>query len=84
MCNERKVKEEGRENCDVLEMQNIECECELNCPAGNNWVNRKIANNQGKRLAVFDTEYHVGKGLFADEAIKKGDFIIEYKGKISI
>ena len=80
-CNVSKVKKESRANCDILELQNIECK--TNCNAGNKCVNRKIANNQGKKLAVFDTKYHVGKGLFADEEIKKGDFIIEYTGKNS-
>ncbi len=34
-----------------------------------------------RHLVVKQTRYGAGKGLFAGEALKRGDFIIEYVGK---
>ena len=56
-------------------------ECDEGCRGGDKCKNRKIQNNGYKKVKVGDTNGK-GEGLFADEDIKKGEYIIEYVGQI--
>ena len=56
-------------------------ECDEGCRGGDKCKNRKIQNNGYKKVKVRDTNGK-GEGLFADEDIKKGEYIIEYVGQI--
>ena len=56
-------------------------ECDKNCNGGRECTNKRIQKNQWKMVEQREAE-NKGEGLFAIENIKKGNFIIEYVGKI--
>jgi serine/threonine protein kinase len=56
-------------------------ECGPNCRAGNLCGNKRIRTQQWKKVQVFDAGPKKGRGLRTLEAVRKGDFIIEYVGK---
>jgi hypothetical protein len=56
-------------------------ECDEGCKGGDKCKNRNIQNGGYKKVKVGDTNGK-GEGLFADEDIKKGKYIIKYVGQI--
>ncbi len=56
-------------------------ECDEGCKGGDKCENRIIQKSGYKKVKVGDTNGK-GEGLFADEDIKKGEYIIEYVGQI--
>ena len=55
-------------------------ECRKNCDAGLHCGNRRIQQQQFKKLQVFEAGLK-GKGLQVMEPVKKGDIITEYTGR---
>jgi hypothetical protein len=56
-------------------------ECEKGCQGGMNCPNKRIQTGLWKKVETKETQGS-GNGLFAMEDIKKGDYIIEYVGRI--
>jgi hypothetical protein len=56
-------------------------ECDENCNGGRECTNKRIQKNQWNMMEQRETQNR-GDGLFAMEDIEKGNFIIEYMGKI--
>ena len=56
-------------------------ECEKDCKGGMNCPNKRIQTGLWKKVETKDTQGS-GNGLFAMEDVKKGDYIIEYVGRI--
>jgi len=56
-------------------------ECEKGCKGGMNCPNKRIQTGLWKKMEGKETQGS-GNGLFAMEDVKKGDYIIEYVGRI--
>jgi len=56
-------------------------ECEKGCQGGMNCPNKRIQTGLWKKVETKETQGS-GNGLFAMEDVKKGDYIIEYVGRI--
>ena len=56
-------------------------ECKKDCNGGMNCLNKRIQTGLWKNVETKETQGS-GKGLFAMEDIKKGDYIIEYVGRL--
>ena len=56
-------------------------ECEKDCKGGMNCPNKRIQTGLWKKVETKETQGS-GNGLFAMEDVKKGDYIIEYVGRI--
>mmetsp|Transcript_7422 Transcript_7422/g.11929 ORF Transcript_7422/g.11929 Transcript_7422/m.11929 type:complete len:361 (-) Transcript_7422:1699-2781(-) len=61
----------------------LEVECDDECPVGSACMNRRFQKKQWKQVKV-DVASHpdMGLGLYAQENIRKGDFIYEYIGEV--
>ena len=66
---------------DCTENLNTLVECEKDCNGGMNCSNKRIPTVIWKKVETKVTQGS-GNGLFAMEDLKKGDFVIEYVGKI--
>lgn len=67
--------------CDILLRECAElCGC-LGADPHKDCGNRNIFLNKEKKVSVCKSAYH-GYGLFSEGFIKKGDFVMEYKGEL--
>jgi SET domain-containing protein len=66
---------------DCLNNMNESVECDKDCKGGSNCPNKRIQMGLWKKFETNETQGS-GKGLFLMEDVRKGDFIIEYVGKI--
>jgi SET domain-containing protein len=67
------------ENCRANEAMQVECND--GCQGGEMCLNKRIQKCEVKRVRK-EERGEKGFGLFADENIKKGEYVMEYTGKI--
>ncbi|OQR71797.1 putative histone-lysine N-methyltransferase Mes-4-like, partial [Tropilaelaps mercedesae] len=73
-----------RSPCDDVTCLNrvLNVECRSDCPVGERCQNQRFQRRLYKKTTTFLTSDGRGWGLRSDEAIRKGDFVIEYVGEV--
>jgi histone-lysine N-methyltransferase SUV39H len=59
-------------------------ECNIRCRCGPECSNRVVQNGRKHRVCIFRTNNGRGWGVKAMQKIKKGSFVMEYVGEVSV